>query len=135
MFGYYYRFSGGNTVLRDNVNPSNDPALCWANDGDFEFASDASTYYVEIRMHKDTLPLQWEFEEVHLNAHPPLDVSLASTRQCVRIYDQTSGGYLPAAMRSGQIGMVLKWPANSPGNPTPNDDVYIYVDPDWDNRH
>lgn len=132
--GYFYRFTGGNTEFLDNDNPGTGPSLGPVNDGDFEFKLGRGRKTVKIQMDQESHDEGWRFDSVNLthplyqtNSLPIVSNILADNK--VEIDFDTND----RTRRSGQIGMVVKLPKNAQGN-AGNKDVYLYVDPDWNNR-
>lgn len=107
--GYFYRFLGGNCKFGNSATD--------ANDGDFEFAPNRGKSTVTITVST----AGWEIHSVSLTAPLVQTNSLPDTT--VKLNNDTND----KTITSGQIGLVV----NTTG---PGQTVYLYVDPDWDNR-
>ena len=127
--GFYYRFTGGNAILFDNDDPDQNPPLCYANDGDFEVETKTGDYFINIKI----ITPGWEFDKVDLFLDGPTlsQVGMSPDKTEMRIKDSTNYKLAP---QSGQIGMIVKLPVGNQDYGF-TEDVYIYVDPDWDNRN
>lgn len=129
---YYYRFTGGNGTFPDDVP---DDQLVEVHDGDFEFTPNRGRKTVKIEMDTVTGNAGWEFHSVSLSRPLYQTNGLPDTE--IRINFDTND----ETITSGQIGMVVRKPKNAvpPGQSKkallPEEYDYLYVDPDWDNRH
>lgn len=120
---YFYCFTGGNTCFDDGDTDE-------VKNGDFEFTLNDGEKTVEIQVAQEMPPgaKDWEIDTVTLSG--PLSVvgdpASALDRTKIEIKDDTT----ITGITSGRIGMVVRKEIGSSGNYD-----YLYVDPDWDNRH
>lgn len=116
--GYFYRFLGGNTKFGLDDEE--------VQDGDFGFEANRGRRTVRIVMES----ADWEFHSISLSG-PIVQTNTLPDSEVLLNFDTNTDD---DSKTSGQIGMVVVLPEAATANTT-GSDVYLYVDPDWDNRH
>ena len=119
---YFYRFTGGNAYYDEHAGPPG-PGVP-VNNGDLEFEINKGTKIVHVSMDADTVSARWKFCDVALSG--PLSSGLLQPPTTTFDIENDTNHSI---ITSGQICMVVKQDNQGKGQ-----DVYLYVDPGWDNR-